>query len=387
MAIHHSHLIPYVLDVRNVHHALPHALKLMKHIGCLEESRNGSVLVAPIPVYTHYRCPDERVLFWSQRDANPFFHFFESLWMLAGRDDVEYPSSFAKQILNYSDDKKSLHGAYGYRWRHWFNHDQIKWAIKRLKADPNDRRVVITMWDTNSDMHSADFGGKDIPCNTQIYLRINTDHIGCPILCMQVNCRSNDILWGAYGANAVHMSFLQEYMAQCIGVDMGWYIQASFNWHVYTNFLDKMLSRTPEFYQEDDLNHVAANAIDCIVSPYERITCRTMRNMVHSHSLMLNIDEEGASMEVWDMDLLQFMAGEENSEHYKEPFFKNVALPMKRAHELYMEGKYDDAINEIGKCRATDWSLSGAEWLQRRKNQKLSRETRPNSKSSEECGS
>ena len=32
-------------------------------------------------------------------------------------------------------------------------------------------------------------------------------------LCMTVCNRSNDMLWGAYGANVVHMSMLQEFVA------------------------------------------------------------------------------------------------------------------------------------------------------------------------------
>src|SRR5271154_5758040 len=43
---------------------------------------------------TEYEKPDERVLFSQTRDANPFFHFFESLWILAGREDVEFLAQF-----------------------------------------------------------------------------------------------------------------------------------------------------------------------------------------------------------------------------------------------------------------------------------------------------
>ena len=46
------------------------------------ESRNGPVLVIEEPVTVCYENPNERVLFNTRRDANPFFHLFESLWML-----------------------------------------------------------------------------------------------------------------------------------------------------------------------------------------------------------------------------------------------------------------------------------------------------------------
>ena len=67
-----------VLQVRNVHEALPRALQLLDREGIRRESRNGPVIQGP-PVATVYMHPWERVLFWPERDANPFFHLYESL--------------------------------------------------------------------------------------------------------------------------------------------------------------------------------------------------------------------------------------------------------------------------------------------------------------------
>ena len=77
-----------VLEMRNVHCALPRALQELERVGQARESRNGPVIVFPDPVTTVYAKPCERVMFWSERDANPAFHLYEALWMLAGRDDV-----------------------------------------------------------------------------------------------------------------------------------------------------------------------------------------------------------------------------------------------------------------------------------------------------------
>ena len=43
------------------------------------------------------------------------------------------------------------------------------------------------------------------------------------------------MLWGAYGANAVHMSVLQEYIAASLELEMGPYYQVSDSFHVYEN--------------------------------------------------------------------------------------------------------------------------------------------------------
>src|SRR6185312_3077911 len=65
-----------VLEVRNVHEALPRALRLLRQEAVYRESRNGPVYVTPYPVTTVYNRPSERVMLWPQRDANPFFHLY-----------------------------------------------------------------------------------------------------------------------------------------------------------------------------------------------------------------------------------------------------------------------------------------------------------------------
>lgn len=158
-----------VINVRNVHHALPLALHELKQEGIDRESRNGPVRVFKTPVTTVYQNPTERVLFWAERDANPFFHFFESLWMLAGQNDVPFLAYFVKRMVTYSDYGKTFHGAYGHRWRQHFKDkdgnkiDQLAIVIKALKENPDDRRCVVQMWDSSVDLGKQ---GKDFPCNT-----------------------------------------------------------------------------------------------------------------------------------------------------------------------------------------------------------------------------
>ena len=89
----------------------------LESCGIWQESRSGKVIEYPEPVMTTYKRPEERVLFYPSRDANPFFHLFEALWMLAGKNDLEYVSRFNSRMKDFSDDGKILNGAYGHRWR------------------------------------------------------------------------------------------------------------------------------------------------------------------------------------------------------------------------------------------------------------------------------
>ena len=219
-----------VINARNVNHALYESVTLLNQVGVERESRNGKVLVFPEPVTTLYTNPRERVLFHPGRDANPFFHLVESLWMLAGRRDLAPLTKYVRNMAQFSDDDGMTQpGAYGYRWRNHFEMDQLTWAVRRLMDNPNDRRVVVQMWDPFTDILAADYDGADVPCNLIALPTVGLDGR----LDLTVYNRSNDVVWGAYGANAVHFSVLQEWIAFQLGIPMGRYWQVSNNLHAY----------------------------------------------------------------------------------------------------------------------------------------------------------
>lgn len=222
----------HVIRANNVNQAFKEAIWWIRTSGVRESSRNGPVLVAPGPVITEYGMTSERVLFSPRRDANGVFHLLESLWMLAGESDLTFLLPFNPRMAEYATNNIQW-GAYGRRWRGFFGHDQIKDAITTLSRDPDSRRAVIGMWDSILDLNHE---GPDIPCNTHIYLDLRPLKPGGDrVLNMTVCCRSNDILWGAYGANAVHFSVLQEVIAHELRVEMGAYRQISNNFHIYTD--------------------------------------------------------------------------------------------------------------------------------------------------------
>jgi len=256
------------LVVRNVQEAYVRGLARLRQHGRWEDSRNGRALVLPEAMMTTYERPLERVLLDPGRDANPFFHLLESLWMLAGSRDVASLEPFNSGLKTYSDDGVTYHGAYGYRWRRHFisfdpiaeeprQIDQLATAIELLRANPADRRVVISMWDPEADLGQE---GRDFPCNTHLYFRVRdvayrdppvTDQNSAMheeriargdnlILDMAVLCRSNDAIWGAYGANAVHFSVLLEFVAAACGFRVGRLTQLSWNFHAYEATLEKV---------------------------------------------------------------------------------------------------------------------------------------------------
>lgn len=326
-----------VIQARNVHAALPEGIRLLKLKGVQRESRNGPVLVVPGPVTTVYERPEERVLFWPERDANPFFHLMESLWMLAGRNDVEFVCRFVKTMLNFSDDGRTFNAAYGHRWRHHFGFDQLPMIAEALRANPEDRRQVLQIWDSRRDLGLA---SKDLPCNTQVYFQ--RDATGR--LDMTVCNRSNDVVWGAYGANAVHFSYLQEYVAHLIGCSVGRYWQISNNFHGYLATMSKV----------EKLDDKSACIYSTRVNPYESLKTFPLMQ---------------TSAKIWHEDLAMFMSGE-LAIGYRDPFFRRVAIPIRAAYEAWKNTedgfRFEKASEILQQCKAEDWKLACEEWIERR---------------------
>lgn len=350
-----------LIAATNVNTAFNLGLGILLKDGIKEQSRAGEVLVLPCPATTAYGFPTERVLFDPVRDANPFFHLFEALWMLDGRNDATWLDRFVKDFSKrYAESDGIQHGAYGWRWRNHFevarenrnaqamdrlaakgvsvNFDQLDTVIYRLKKDPYDRRVVIQMWDPSCDLG---FDKADIPCNLCVLPRIRSDgDEDKQVLDITVMCRSNDAVWGAYGANAVHFSILQEYLAAMIGVDVGVYYQHSNNFHVYTSVLDKVQVGGPmrDPYRTQDF------APKLVVRPL--------------------VDDP----ETFDSELRYFLSQPTTDPSYNNSFFKYVAMPMWAAHTAHKAQDWMTALDELAKMPLNnDWYRAGHEWIMRRR--------------------
>lgn len=319
-----------VIDVRNVNHAIIEGMRFLFEEGVTRDSRNGPVFLADGPVTTVYQKPTERVMFWPTRDANPFFHFMESLWMIGGRNDVDFVAKYASNMRSFSDDGVTLHGAYGFRWRNHFGGDQLSVIADLLRKNKDDRRIVLQMWDPISDLAQD---GKDFPCNTQIFFRISV----YGALDMTVVNRSNDIIWGAYGANAVHMSMLQEFMAGWIGVPVGKYWQIANNYHGY---------HTTMFKHQDVSNE------DCSCDPY-------LVGAVEPYP-MIDCD-----INTWQDDLAIFL-DQGPIVGFRSRFFRRVVTPIYHSFEAHKAGDKNQAMEILNNCHAEDWKIACQEWIKRR---------------------
>jgi hypothetical protein len=333
----------YIIEARNVNGAYAELVRTIRREGVLGGSRAGEVLALPAPVMLVTHRPQERVLLDERRDANPFFHLFESLFLLAGRDDYTWLDRFVRNFsFSFGEADGHGHGSYGFRWRRHFGFDQLNIVVGKLKKDPNDRRVVISMWDPTVFAHNgADdlrVEARDIPCNTHIYPRIVG---GC--LDLTVCCRSNDAIWGATGANAVQFSMLLEYLAGRIGVGVGKLYQLANNCHAYTSRMSK--------YGEPQGRPYWPDAYD---DPEPLATVPI-----------------GTDWEAWDDDLRWFMEKADSGEREpgracKNHWFNDVASAMWLTHEAFRQGDKPGALVFAGLIDAPDWRLACENWIKRR---------------------
>lgn len=318
-----------LIVARNVNDAYVQGLTHLSLCGTKDNSRNGLVIRAPGPVITQYLHPNERVLFSPERDANPFFHFMEGLWMLGGRRDAEFVAQFNAQMMEYANDPGTFDGAYGWRWRCHFGYDQLTTIMRMINADVTTRRAVLSMYDGNLDLRNT--YSSDIPCNTHAYFAVRGDELH-----MTVCCRSNDAIWGAYGANAVHMSMLLEVMAAFTGLKVGTYVQVSNDFHYY-----------PGVKNHAELA-AAPQSTDLYLS----------KGMI-KHVL---VHEPGT----WFGDLHRFLSCPKFRFQSYNHVFSHVAYPMYAAWVAYKAGNLMEAIDLCRTIEDHAWSFVCLKWVERR---------------------
>lgn len=351
-------------------------------------SRVGDVLQIVEPVIVTYENPRQRVLFNEVRDCNPFFHVVESLWMLAGRNDVTALKYYASQIGDIaSDDGVTFNGAYGYRWRRavkdktypsdvciggdpsWnapdVTHvDQLKILIDHLKHKPESRRAVLQMWNVEDDLLKIDVT-KDVCCNLSVMFSLRKQPVQNtaprlvlpePIsndywyLDMTVTNRSNDMIWGMLGANVVHFSFLQEYMACCLGVEVGVYNQISNNLHVYVenNGGFKPKEWIDKYYETNQLD----------------LYSDSRGSSVKLGPMLL---EEQECFDAEAQAFLEYPWDYPPQSEWESPFLNVVADPMCRAFYFHKERDYEAAEYWCKKIEADDWRIASTNWINKRK--------------------
>ncbi len=183
--------------------------------------------------------PRARLIYSPARKMNLMFAVGELLWYLRGTNLSEIISFYNKRYPNYSDDGRTLHGAYGVRLFTDTFTGFVQWdkTLELLKKDPDTRQAVINIHMPQD----LDATSKDIPCTCYLQFLIRDNKLECI-----VNMRSNDIIWGTC-YDVFSFTMMQEIMARQLGIEVGPYSHFAGSMHIYDKHLElaeKIISET-----------------------------------------------------------------------------------------------------------------------------------------------
>jgi len=227
--------------------------------GVKRETRGKVCYELPEPIIIQISNPCARIITVPEREWNKYLPFAESLWLAAGRNDIEMSSYYCNNLKQFSDDGIWMRAGYGPRFRRFNGEnidyqigytqnykntqdviDQFNYVIESFKRDAFTRQAVIEIGDPVKDCFDNGIikESKDFPCTRSIqFLRDVNGKLN-----LYVHMRSNDFLWGATGINMFNNMFMLEYFTGILGYEIGSYYHITNNLHYYEEFKSKIES-------------------------------------------------------------------------------------------------------------------------------------------------
>jgi hypothetical protein len=183
------------------------------------------------------------------------------------------------------------------------------------------------------------------------------------VLDITVTNRSNDLVWGLLGANYVHFSVLQEYVAARLGVAVGKYHHFSNNLHAYVEREDWRPEAWLREYGGDHRGWVdyqgefpPGNTDHAYAGPAWRPFPLVRDQQAFERELPLFVETfsgDNPERKTWVGST--------------EPFLRDVAVPMVTAFYAHKSRQYRPE-RWCGQIAADDWRLACKGWLERRAN-------------------
>jgi len=167
----------------------------------------------------------------------------ELLWFLRGDTNINYLQSHGVHIWDeWADDNGNLGPIYGHQWRCWPASDgtcidQISQAQHILRTDPDNRRIIVSAWNT-TDITKMRLP----PCHCLFQFYVANNRLSCHLY-----QRSADAFLGL-PFNIASYSLLTMMMAQTTGLLPGDLVHTLGDTHLYLNHTEQaklQLTRIP----------------------------------------------------------------------------------------------------------------------------------------------
>ncbi len=214
-------------------------LDLMKTILLHGERRSDRTGVGTLSLFGHQARYDLRRGF--PLVTTKKIHFksvaYELLWFLRGETNTAYLKQHGVSIWDeWADEKGDLGPVYGQQWRRWgatptspAGIDQLAQVIQRLRANPHDRRAIVSAWNP-SDLPQMALP----PCHLLMQFFISEGEF----LSCQLYQRSADVFLGV-PFNIASYALLTSMVAQVLGLKAGEFIHTLGDAHLYLNHLEQ----------------------------------------------------------------------------------------------------------------------------------------------------
>lgn len=187
--------------------------------------------------------PLERCIIVPNRRNNIFATIAETVWVMAGRNDLDFLSHYLPRSADFSDDGGATWRAgYGPRLRSWKGTvDQVAEVLKLLSTSESSRRAVMSLFDPEQDYQESN----DIPCTNWLHFTVRDGHLN-----MSITVRSNDLMWGFSGINTFEWSVLQEMVAHWLGKKVGTATFFISSLHLYARHFNRAseILSSPQFH-------------------------------------------------------------------------------------------------------------------------------------------
>jgi hypothetical protein len=172
------------------------------------------------------------------RGTVPGIGAVEACQLIAGASTPKLVIAIGPQFANYTEDNGLFHGAYGIRTQ-----SQYAPIVERLKADPDTRQAVVTIWNPELDLLA---NKRDYPCTILHQFRIRNNKLN-----MSVYMRSNDVWLGA-AYDFFQFTRVQLAIASILGIEPGTYHHHVGSLHIYEQHYDsaEKLKHTYEPYEK-----------------------------------------------------------------------------------------------------------------------------------------
>lgn len=233
------------------------ASRLLVSEGRKRETRGQICYELPEPFLFKITDPTARIVTIPEREWVRTLPYAESLWIASGRNDLGYITHYLKRMADFSDDGVYMRGGYGPRFRDYNGSiedyhietinvrqkgsiDQLRYVVECFKQDIETRRAVISFGDPMKD--DFDENGylkqsRDVPCTRELHFIKQSDSNKLDLI---VKMRSNDLIWGASAVNVFNYTFMQEYVAAILGLEIGSYYHLADNFHYYERHWGKV---------------------------------------------------------------------------------------------------------------------------------------------------